>query len=194
MRCSWGCRNIRERFWKYGFLCGSLGLWWANCCTCILGTQDLLKKQPHHQHYQHDQKLVSKNQFTFFALPKYVISSDQNITSPVQNITSSDQNIISSETYPHQMRKTSIEALLVSPQAELKFMTLSSNVIFLLPSLKSIQCSDCESLWSIKASSGRLQRRLGWCTSRSSSLLWLLLALPFASLEEVEALRCVLVN
>ena len=95
----------------------------------------------------------------------------------------------------HQMRKTSIEALFVSPRAELKFMTLSSNVIFLLPSLKSIQCSDCESLWSIKASSGRLQRRLGWCTSRSSSLLLLLLALlPFASLKEVEALRCVLVN
>ena len=26
VRCSWGCRNIRERFWKYGFLCGRLGL------------------------------------------------------------------------------------------------------------------------------------------------------------------------
>ena len=136
--------------------------------------------------------------FLCFASVWHLIRLEYNISSSEYNIIRSKYNIIrniSSSDEKTTSIELLIEALFVSPQAELKFMMLSSNVIFLLPSLKSIQCSDCESLWSIKASSWRLQRRLGWCTSRSSSLLLLLLALlPFASLKEAEALRCVLVN
>ena len=87
--------------------------------------------------------------FLCFASVRHLIGLEYNISSSEYNIIRSKYNIIrniSSSDEKTTSIELLIEALFVSPQAELKFMMLSSNVIFLLPSLKSIQCSDCESL------------------------------------------------